>query len=1593
MKNLITLLFILLGINVAYCQLDNVGIGTTAPDSSAILDITSIDKGVLLPRMDSTDRKDIINPKDGLILYDSTTYSFWFFRDTIWTEFNWLPNDNLGDHLATQNLDMSEMLINNLGEPLLGSDAANKTYVDNVENNLLSDINNIEADIQNVYDVTDNNASDIANLLSITDNHIVSITNNSNAINNHTTNDTDLSPTNELQTLSISDQELTLSSGNTITLPMSSGVFENNGGVIRNTGANTDDFIFGESQLPVSGAIVDDQLFFFDESKGAFRAGRLNSSNVWGTDKIGNQSIAMGINTEASGLNSTSIGQNTIASGDKSIAMGNSSTATAENALAIGSFNDATGNSSVALGANSNAIGNNAVALGLGASAQGDESLSTGNDTKASGLNSTAMGFKSEGNGAYSTAMGWQSKANADQSIAMGIGTRADAYGSLAFGRYNEGLGDGISWVETDPILEIGIGATSLTRENAMTILKNGTVSFKEYSFPNVDGTTGQVLETDGNGIISWTSPTTGADDLGNHMATQDLDLDGQRIINLDDPTLDGDAATKFYVDLHTDADSDASNELQVLSISNDTIYLSAGGFAKLPSTGIFENNSGVVRNTGADTDDFIFGEDALPLNGQLNTGEMFFFDKDKAAFRAGQLANSNSWNPDSLGLASVAMGNGARASGEYAIAMGSGARATASRSVALGRLAKATGFSSFAAGDNIEASGSNAVAIGNSSQAEGDHSVALGSINSALGDHSFTVGNFNIAAGDNSTALGILSHANGLQSTAVGAQTEANGFYSTAMGRLTKADANNVFVIGRYNVGGGTAASWIATEPVFEIGIGDPNLDENAMTVRKDGLVSFKEYSFPNVDGSADQVLATDGNGIISWADDQSAFENNSGVVRNTGADTDDFIFGEDALPLNGQLNTGEMFFFDKDKAAFRAGQLANSNSWNPDSLGLASVAMGNGAKASGEYAIAMGSGARATASRSVALGRLAQATGFSSFAAGDNIEASGSNAVAIGNSSQAEGDHSVALGSTNSATGDHSFTVGNFNIAAGDNSTALGVFSHANGLQSTAIGAQTVANGFYSTAMGRLTKADANNVFVIGRYNVGGGTAASWIATEPVFEIGIGDPNLDENAMTVRKDGLVSFKEYSFPNVDGSADQVLATDGSGNISWASNQGAFENSAGLVRNSGSDTDDFIFGEDALPINGVNYSGEMFYFDKGKFAFRAGKLSNTTDWSPDSIGIASVAMGEDVKATGNHSIALGKIAAATGTTSFAAGTFTNATATGSVAIGYSNDAIAANSIAMGRYSEASGLTALAIGDHVDATGQSSVAFGFYTEANGEGSFSMGVHSDANGQYSTSIGHRLGVQSYNNTALGRYNDDSGDPINWVDTDPLFQVGNGTSYQDKSNAFTIYKNGVTEITDSLYTDGNIRIGDDDQSRLYLGNVFMQSGNSSALRMDGSIGPYVDDTYSLGSSSFRWNDVWATNGVIQTSDERLKKNIVRLNYGLDQVLAINPVSYHWNKEDSEDKKHVGLIAQELREIIPEVVNEEGEYLGVKYAELVPVLIQAIKDQQNTITEKSNRITNLESELGALSTEVNSIMYRLSKIEKENLNGYEKE
>lgn len=100
----------------------------------------------------------------------------------------------------------------------------------------------------------------------------------------------------------------------------------------------------------------------------------------------------------------------------------------------------------------------------------------------------------------------------------------------------------------------------------------------------------------------------------------------------------------------------------------------------------------------------------------------------------------------------------------------------------------------------------------------------------------------------------------------------------------------------------------------------------------------------------------------------------------------------------------------------------------------------------------------------------------------------------------------------------------------------------------------------------------------------------------------------------------------------------------------------------------------------------------------------------------------------------------------------------------------------------------------------------------------------------------------------------------------------------------------------------------------------------------------------------------------GLVQPSDERLKENIETIQNPLQKVTAMRGVSYNLKQTGEAE---IGVIAQEVEKILPEVVIDKTDgYKAVKYQNMVGVLIEAIKEQQEQINELKKTVMELRNE-----------------------------
>ena len=146
---------------------------------------------------------------------------------------------------------------------------------------------------------------------------------------------------------------------------------------------------------------------------------------------------------------------------------------------------------------------------------------------------------------------------------------------------------------------------------------------------------------------------------------------------------------------------------------------------------------------------------------------------------------------------------------------------------------------------------------------------------------------------------------------------------------------------------------------------------------------------------------------------------------------------------------------------------------------------------------------------------------------------------------------------------------------------------------------------------------------------------------------------------------------------------------------------------------------------------------------------------------------------------------------------------------------------------------------------------------------------------------------------------------------------------------------------------------------------------------IRSDGTYGTKMyfatTNSYAAGSQTGMILD---HNGVLRvksdiiaygTSDSRFKDNLVKIDRPLDKINKLSGYYFNWNnKQDIYDVgiKDIGIVAQEVEEVIPEIVEtRENGYKAVKYEKIVALLIEGIKEQQQTIEKLEDRLKKLEN------------------------------
>ncbi|MCP9756837.1 hypothetical protein EGI26_16855 [Lacihabitans sp. CCS-44] len=460
---------------------------------------------------------------------------------------------------------------------------------------------------------------------------------------------------------------------------------------------------------------------------------------------------------------------------------------------------------------------------------------------------------------------------------------------------------------------------------------------------------------------------------------------------------------------------------------------------------------------------------------------------------------------------------------------------------------------------------------------------------------------------------------------------------------------------------------------------------------------------------------------------------------------------------------------------------------------------------------------------------------------------------------------------------------------------------------------------------------------------------------------------------------------KRSSFYNSSVSTPLVLPDSGVGTrLMWIPERSAFR--AGSVsgtqwNNANIGPYSFALGLD-LKVTGLaagavgfqNQASGLQSFAGGFSNIAAGNQSMAFGVGNNTSGAASLALGHTnlIPNTGTNSVVIGQGNSVQVSNNYLIGKDNLGKNILEFAFGYENDVSAARSFSVGYFNknsgvssynfgeantthteramnlgfnnQSSGIRAVAIGSSNTPSGDFHLAIGTGNNGSGVQSLSMGTVSNSNSDMSISGGLGIVNNSYASVMLGIYNDSlltdlaSGGISKTVydANDPLFIIGNGTANNARSNALTMYKNGRVGLGTNLPS----QLLDVNGSARFR-SVTTDNANTVFLSIE------TDGTLKKTTPT--------------ASDMRLKQNIVALENPLEKIMQMRGVSYEF--KETPDQKRMGFIAQEVEKVYPEAVFEieQGGLKGVRYDDLIPVLLEALKTQQRQIEALQKQMTEI--------------------------------
>ena len=240
------------------------------------------------------------------------------------------------------------------------------------------------------------------------------------------------------------------------------------------------------------------------------------------------------------------------------------------------------------------------------------------------------------------------------------------------------------------------------------------------------------------------------------------------------------------------------------------------------------------------------------------------------------------------------------------------------------------------------------------------------------------------------------------------------------------------------------------------------------------------------------------------------------------------------------------------------------------------------------------------------------------------------------------------------------------------------------------------------------------------------------------------------------------------------------------------------------------------------------------------------------------------------------------------------------------------------------------------------------------QAGGTSDVDLVVAADTNLRFETGTNERARIDSSGNLLVGGTS-------TFASSKVVIECPSGTQSVAFGIASNVTRTSGTQYGYSLYRD-NV---DETNAVTFVENG--SSGNNAAsyvVRTNAATGGGGVTNVSGGVALVQGATSWSSY-----SDLRLKHDVVPVTNAIESILKIDPIFFKWNDRPEDQQRSIGVSAQSVEKVFPELIDRSGVYdleggaMQVRYTELIPVLLAAIQEQQALITTLTTRITALES------------------------------